>query len=212
MNDRDFIELLNLYIDHEISPEDALRLEAEVISRPDRREVYHQYCRMQKACSMLADKFAEEPEAAVEVRRSSWGISPLMAGLAAACLIAALGLRWSGVIATSGSVATVPAPAATLAHNAPAADAAMQAVFKVRGPAVQASNAPQASFVSYSPQLQAAQLNWIGDLRFSPVVSSSGAELHLAPKAELKATVLTDSQNGHDAQQAGEMAAFRFQR
>ncbi|HXQ79806.1 MAG TPA: zf-HC2 domain-containing protein [Opitutaceae bacterium] len=30
MNDREFIELLNLYVDREISQEDALRLEAEV--------------------------------------------------------------------------------------------------------------------------------------------------------------------------------------
>ena len=32
MNDREFIELLNLDVDHEIRPEDALRLEQEVAS------------------------------------------------------------------------------------------------------------------------------------------------------------------------------------
>lgn len=77
MNDREFIELLNLYIDHEISPEDAVRLEAEVMGRPDRREVYNQYCRMQKACSMLTGHFADSPDAtAREASGSRWASVP----------------------------------------------------------------------------------------------------------------------------------------
>jgi len=43
MKDREFIELLNLYVDREISAEDALRLEREVATDPKRREVYDQY-------------------------------------------------------------------------------------------------------------------------------------------------------------------------
>jgi hypothetical protein len=62
MNDTEFIELLNLYLDHEISAADAARLEAEVQTNPARRRVYQQYCRMQKACKMVADDFHTEPE------------------------------------------------------------------------------------------------------------------------------------------------------
>lgn len=54
MKESEFLELLNLYLDHEISTADAARLEAEVQSNPARRAVYRDYCRMQKACKMLA--------------------------------------------------------------------------------------------------------------------------------------------------------------
>src|SRR6476620_5983664 len=60
MKDSEFTELLNLYLDHEISAADAARLEAEVQSNPARRRVYEDYCRMQKACKMLAQDFASE--------------------------------------------------------------------------------------------------------------------------------------------------------
>jgi hypothetical protein len=57
MKDPEFIELLNLYLDHEISAGDAARLEAEVQGNPERRRIYQQYCRMQKACRVLAEDF-----------------------------------------------------------------------------------------------------------------------------------------------------------
>lgn len=62
MNDRRFIELLNLYVDQEL-PEDAARqLENEIAQRPERRRVYSQYCRMQRACvRLLAQPSAPAP-------------------------------------------------------------------------------------------------------------------------------------------------------
>lgn len=64
MKDSEFIALLNLYLDHEISAADAARLEAEVQNNPERRKVYQQYCRMQKACKVLAADFVTPAEAA----------------------------------------------------------------------------------------------------------------------------------------------------
>ncbi len=61
MKDSEFIELLNLYLDREISAADAARLEAEVQSSPDRRRLYREYCEMQKACQILAADFRTEP-------------------------------------------------------------------------------------------------------------------------------------------------------
>ena len=61
MNDTEFIELLNLYLDHEISATDAARLEAEVQNNIERRRIYHQYCRMQKACKLAAADFQTDP-------------------------------------------------------------------------------------------------------------------------------------------------------
>ncbi len=57
MKDSEFIALLNLYLDHEISATDAARLEAEVQVHPARRNDYQQNCRMQKACRVLAADF-----------------------------------------------------------------------------------------------------------------------------------------------------------
>ncbi len=57
MNDSEFIDLLNLYLDHEISAIDAARLEAEVQRDPERQKIYRQYCRMQKACKLLTADF-----------------------------------------------------------------------------------------------------------------------------------------------------------
>jgi anti-sigma factor RsiW len=58
MNDRRFIELLNLYVDQELTEDDARELEQEIAQRPDRRRVYSQYCRMQRACVRLLEQQA----------------------------------------------------------------------------------------------------------------------------------------------------------
>jgi len=55
MNDRRFVELLNLYVDQQLEPADAAELEAEVLSNPARRHTYDQYCRLQRGCSLLGD-------------------------------------------------------------------------------------------------------------------------------------------------------------
>lgn len=93
MKDSEFLELLNLYLDHEISAADAARLEAEVQANPKRRSVYQEYCRMQKACTLLAKDFADQPAdrkvVNFEPRRSAWNPGLLAVGglaLAAACV------------------------------------------------------------------------------------------------------------------------------
>ncbi len=53
MNEPRFIELLNLYVDQQLSPQEAAELEAEIQTNPVRHRTYQQYCRMQKACAQL---------------------------------------------------------------------------------------------------------------------------------------------------------------
>jgi hypothetical protein len=92
MKDNEFIELLNLYLDAEISPAEASRLEAEVQRNPERYRVYQQYCRMQKACTLLAADFTADAPTGVALkaapRRAAavnlYAIAGLMA--AAACV------------------------------------------------------------------------------------------------------------------------------
>ena len=53
MNDRRFTELLNLYLDHQITAAEAVELEAAVHSSPARRRTYEEYCVLQRGCSQL---------------------------------------------------------------------------------------------------------------------------------------------------------------
>jgi hypothetical protein len=88
MKNSEFIELLNLYVDHEIGAEDAQRLEAEVATHAERRRLYRQYCMMHKACSLLASEREGRPVAVAERESGSgiWGWATGSGLLAAACV------------------------------------------------------------------------------------------------------------------------------
>jgi hypothetical protein len=208
MNDREFIELLNLYVDREISAEDARRLEHEVANDPRRREVHDQYCRMQKACSKLSEEnytasMAQTDPSLIEFPVSrGWRMAPFMAGMAAAALVAAayVGVqnRMAAPALTQGLAQAIPVrarPSADLPDDA----SAMKPVFYARPASEQSAG-------------QLAQLNWIGDIRMAPVVPSATADFLLTPRADLKAAVMADPQGARDAQEPVEMTAFRFQR
>jgi len=60
MTQTKFIELLNLYVDHQITLGEASQLEAEIQQNPERREIYRQYCRIHQGCSQLAGSFAPQ--------------------------------------------------------------------------------------------------------------------------------------------------------
>jgi len=95
MKDSKFIELLNLYVDHQISPADAALLEAEIQQKPERRQIYRQYCQMQKACVTLAENFRSEAPAGEKVIGMSpaprrMAIATYVMGFAAAAACIAL--------------------------------------------------------------------------------------------------------------------------
>lgn len=53
MKEKRFIELLNLYVDHQLDPAGTAELETELKGNPARYRTYLQYVHMQKACSIL---------------------------------------------------------------------------------------------------------------------------------------------------------------
>jgi hypothetical protein len=210
MTDREFIELLNLYVDREIGAEDALRLESEVAADPRRREVYDQYCRIQKACSKLSEEnytdslSQTDPSLVSFPADRRWRLGPFVGGMAAAAAVAVaiVGLRGRlvPVAANSALAAAGPARAASVADVAPAdVDVSMKPVFFVRPAPDQAP-------------AQLAQLSWIGDIRLAPVSTSANADFLLGQRADLKAAVLADPQGAREPQEPVEMTAFRFQR
>jgi len=219
MTDQEFIELLNLYVDREISVQDAARLESAVTASPRRRSVYNQYCKMQKACSMLSEQYTDagaesDSDAVVFPESSGWRMGPLLMGLVAASLLAVVGLRFRGALAKVDAPRVSAEPAQTLAVSA-SPDAShdsdgMQPVFNARSP--RAATGVSSVFANSDAAPQSEQLNWIGDIHLAPVVFSSNPDFMLTARPDMKAAGLSDSQDGRDALQPAEMTAFRFQR
>lgn len=115
MKDSKFIELLNLYVDHQISASDAAVLEAEIQKNPERRRVYRQYCQMQKACSLLAENFLTEAPvgnkviAAEAPRRRFVPFGYAIGALAAAACVAFVAVQRIGVNQPAEQVTQVAA-------------------------------------------------------------------------------------------------------
>jgi hypothetical protein len=133
MKDHRFIELLNLYIDRQITAEETAELEAEIQSSPQRQAVYRQYCQIHSATKLVYQSFranATDPvvtpagrPATVEPfgqrRRVGW--VHYAGGFAAAAACAALlFVRHSPnptsdtPVASIQTVAVTPAPAAAI--------------------------------------------------------------------------------------------------
>ena len=149
MKDHRFIELLNLYIDRQITAEETAELEAEIQSSPQRQAVYRQYCQIHAATKVVYDSFragAAEPAAnttgrpaTVELfetrRRVNW--VHYVGGFAAAAAVAGLffvrhsantGLETPVALAPVQTVAVAPVqPAPAKAVSAPAAAPAVPA-------------------------------------------------------------------------------------
>ena len=132
MRDNRFIELVNLYIDRQITSVEAAELEAEIQAKPRRRAVYLQYCRMHRGTKLVYESFrSNAPEqqqsggaaaqgtiARFEVhqrqRRARW--SYYAGGVAAAACLAIVLARINGPDTTATSLManlTAPHPAAT---------------------------------------------------------------------------------------------------
>ena len=190
MKDSEFIELLNLYLDHEISAADAARLEAEVQSNADRRRIYQDYCRMQKACKILAQDFAEESpdtsdrkivafeEARHNTRRR--GVSLYVGGTlaaAAACVALVLATRTHQPAGSNPSdvnpanvVATTTAPATTTPVTQPAnAVATHRGIERQSLNAFSLRNAQPDTLALAGTAPNDPHLAWIQDVRLTPI-------------------------------------------
>jgi hypothetical protein len=223
MKDKEFTELLNLYLDHEISPADAARLEAEVQRDPARRQVYLEYCRMAKACSLLADTVTTEAPVIAEfapTRRTWFPALYATAGLAAAaCVAFVVFLNRNPESAPASGQAltqkTVPAAATLVNSGVPAAEGrniprtvtvlAPQTEFQPVTLALRL-NQPETS----TPALQDLRLTWIDEVQISSLPKASVESLRFE-------TAKMPLRNGPEhlgpgALEPEELSAFQFQR
>lgn len=195
MKDQEFIELLNLYLDHEISAGDAARLETEVQGNPQRRVVYTQYCRMQKACTVLGIDFRPEDEGAFDLaataverarrRRQAayYGVGTFAA--AAAC-VAFILIGRAPQSVNEAVVGNRPAEiaAVTAPDTAPRAGGIVQRPMLVDDPLLLSGlNRPDAELTVAARQA-AEQLEWLHAVKLAPLqlgVAAEGLRFDVVP-------------------------------
>ncbi len=123
MKDNRFIELVNLYIDRQITAAETAELEAEMQGNPQRRAVYRQYCRLHSATKQVYNSFradAHGPQSGASSghaaitdfkRRPRVNWIHYAGGLAAAACLALVFVRYN-----AGSGQTTNAPANVVAN------------------------------------------------------------------------------------------------
>ncbi len=219
MKDSKFIELLNLYVDHQISADDATLLEAEVYSNPERRRVYRQYCQMQKACAEMSAAFRTEAPAAnpkiaeFEPRRRAAGLAVYATGFSAlaACLALVFVVRSRVVQSVAPSVSSVheqvaaQSTPAVLATNV--ARPALQPAFGPRSLKLREQNTELADATTD----QASFGGWMNNVQLSSMEGVSVDDLRFDGRPALPSDSRTN-RSVRPFQGKVEMAAVRFQK
>ena len=221
MKDTKFTELLNLYLDHQITPEDSALLEAEIQRDAKRMQLYRQYCRMHKACSQLADGYLENTPARrplVLERRQRRGVALYATGLmaAAACIaIVLVSMPTTDSVSPELTVqpeSSMPAVASSDIPLAPAPvlpvlaprNQALQTVFSTRALAQLGENSAHEAILMVGQ----GRLDWLADVQTTPLQFELGV---LEP-------LNTDSQETRTFRSHRpfhgnvELTAFQFQR
>lgn len=225
MTDRKFTELLNLYLDHELSAADAASLETEIQRNPARRRVYRQYCQMQKACAVLAEDFRTEAPEAGKVtafpgaQRRGNGARAFYAlgAVAAAACVAFLVIGRQPTAATSTLATNAQPPAVTLAQAEPAArpllampaapraSGELQTVFTTQ-PLAPLNQVPVTE--SLAAEANRLRYEWINQVQLNPV-ELDATSFDALPVTEPNSRTF-GSKRPFDTRV--EMSAYRFQR
>ena len=233
MKDAEFIELLNLYLDHEISAVEARRLEVEVTGNPARYKIYREYCQMQKACVVLAQASALETASAAAdsnvVRfdeatpRWSLGFYAVAACAAAACVAVVAVLRNGHGSANLATLAP-EASAITSVQFAAVSPLANNARDLPRTVSVAARNADlKPAFAAYTPRSIVEQnsmaaldrsdtrFDWMQRVQVSSMPRVTAEDLRFDQKANL-APDKNNFRNRRPIDARFEQAAHQFQR
>lgn len=211
MSEREFLELLNLYLDREISAEDADRLEREVRTDPSRHRTYLQYCRMQQGVRRLGAAEAIGADEVSPVGRAR-ARSPLRESWAPSW-------AWTGAIAAAAVlvlifVARRPESTSATADDRLAADtvprnphaAGRQSELALSGDALLLSTFPPSGA---TPKVHEDQFNWMRQFQLVSLESRIGAQpLPPSPGAPSPVTPAAAPRAAGD--DATEMSAFKF--
>lgn len=208
MSEREFLDLLNLYLDREITPVDADRLEQEIRSNALRHRTYLQYCRMQRAVRLLGSAeairgehqspgaSASEPGLIREGWRARWIWTGAVA--AAAILLAAFAVRRVEALRTTAEDRLA---AGTVQKDAVASSLAP--TLGLSGDALLLSAFPASGS---APKVHEDQFNWIRQFQLVSLESRLGAQ-SLLPDVAAPLPAATHHPAGAETT---EMAAFKF--
>jgi hypothetical protein len=214
MKDSKFIELLNLYVDHQISAADAALLETEIQRSPGRRRVYRQYCQMQKACVSLAENFLPQTSAGGKVvefptqHRRFAAVTYIMGVAAAAACIALVVVNRQSFDRTT--TPATPAVARVASAPVPAVSApTLPSVARVELQPAFALSTRDGSVVSTSlVSNDRVPLDWMNRVQLSRL---SKEEMWLEARPTFRPEDLTfRSRRAFEGQ--AEMMSFRFQK
>ncbi|HTQ31515.1 MAG TPA: hypothetical protein VMI53_09925 [Opitutaceae bacterium] len=214
MKESRFIELLNLYIDQQISPAEAAELEVEIARSPAHHRTYLQYCRMHRACVMLFENFQVPPAPLAQAldqaegkvttfpaRRFRVTRAAGVAGLAVAAACIAF-----VVVNQTSPVAQVRVPAESFhvaVADAPARAPEFHTVFTAR------KLAPADNRLAVDTPRMA--FDWMNQIELSPMAPVSDRPVMFTIPAESASTDLRFRPARGSAQPAVEMTAFEFQ-
>ena len=226
MKESRFIELINLYIDRQIGPEEAAELEAEIARSPAHRRTYLQYCRMHRACTLLFENFhapatslnhalgqAETKVTAFPAR--GYRLVHIFAGvgLAAAACVAFMLVNHPASPSTlavkpsANEVAQVNVPPESF-HLTAVAPGARPAEFKTVMTAHKFSLANNRA----ASDAQRAAFDWMRQIELSPMPAVDNNENIFVPQTEAPPSDLRFPRARNDDQPVAEMASFQFQR
>ncbi len=237
MKESKFVELLNLYVDREISAEDAALLEAEIARNPHRHKVYQQYCRMQRASVLVFDSFRSEqvPSGGLLVEASRNADEKIAQFPSRS---RSHGFRWGyagGLVAAAAAVALVfvgrdrlqeirsrqSAPVAPMVRPVSVAQTSASRPYTATKSAVAANYRPvfvaktfdgssiQPGGLFASQQVQS--LDWMKQMQLPPLRSIPAGDFSFGNKGDLKQG-LHIMPLGKQVQGKVEMMAFQFQR
>lgn len=233
MKETRFIELINLYIDRQISAEEVAELEAEIQASPKHRKVYQQYCHMHRATKLVYESFRANAEhAAGETSEAGCSIAQFentrrrtqrlrrvysAAGLAAAACFAVVVMHNNRAPADAGAtVAALPAPTTVVAAVAPVDQAAQPVpVAVVAAPETPAAIAVEQKYASILSVMRQEEIRALA-LRQQMIAQPSS--LFAEDMFDNSQTLSVDGQKLYplkpkkDKKAAQEFTAFQFQR
>lgn len=242
MNESRFIELVNLYVDHELTPAEAAELEAELQRAPERRVVLREYRALQRGCELLvaaerslAPQTAEavrslryrraETQPAARAWSGGWSWVVGASAAAAIAVVAVLHLRPS--IPQSQAEGTLVASTEQRGPIAPSAREAGTATLEMLDVVVpsvpiggkglrmaSAWNVRSADRESSSAIIAVASsdLSWLDDVRLPAVRAPRPEDLLFRERAMLSRAIEPMPPSQRPLQATLEMTAFQFQR
>jgi hypothetical protein len=231
MKESRFIELLNLYIDQQLSPQEAAELEAEIVRSPAHHRTYLQYCRMHRGCAMLFENFrAPAAPLAQALRQADGKITAFparhqrftrvagAAGLAVAAACVAFVLITQPASTGPSQMAGKPAPIAlTQVDVSPESFRAAAMVVDAHQPKFQTVFATSRTSMTGNNRAmtsaQRAAFEWMNRIELSPMPVSDNAQMVFGPPVDSTSNS-TDLHFQHvrrPDQPAAEMTAFEFQ-